>query len=112
MKKDSISYADFAKLDLRIGTIQQVQALPNSEKLLRLTVTLGEDYGTVEILSGISQFYSVEQLQGKQCVFLANLEPKPMAGSVSHGMLIAIDDDTKPILLEVQGKLADGLKLC
>lgn len=112
MKKDLISYADFAKLDLRIGTIEKVEPLPNSEKLLRLTVALGEDYGTVEILSGIAQFYSVKDLMGKQCVFLANLEPKPMAGSVSHGMLIAIDDDTKPILLEIDHKLADGLRLC
>lgn len=112
MKKDLVTYADFAKLDLRIGTIESVEAVPNSEKLLKLTVNLGDDYGMTEILSGISQFYSIEELTGKQCVFLANLEPKPMAGLVSHGMLIAIDDATKPILLEIGTKLADGSILC
>lgn len=112
MKKDPITYADFAKLDLRVGTIESVEAVPNSEKLLKLTVNLGEDYGTTEILSGISQFYSFEELNGKQCVFLANLEPKPMAGLVSNGMMIAIDDAAKPILLETHAKLADGSRLC
>jgi len=112
MKKDLITYADFAKLDLRIGTIESIESVPNSEKLLKLTVNLGDDYGTTEILSGISQFYSHEELQGKKCVFLANLEPKPMAGLVSNGMMIAIDDATKPILLQVGPELADGSKLC
>lgn len=112
MKKDSITYADFAKLDLRVGTIESVEAVPNSEKLLKLTVNLGEDYGTTEILSGISQYYSIEELKGKKCVFLANLEPKPMAGHVSNGMMIAINHNTKPMLLEVDTELADGSSLC
>ena len=112
MKKDTITYADFAKLDLRIGTITHVDTVPNSEKLLKLTVSFGNEYATTEILSGIAQFYSVEELQGKKCVFLANLEPKPMAGLVSYGMMIAINDATKPILLQVGSELSDGSELC
>ena len=112
MRKDSITYADFAKLDLRVGTIKNVEPVPNSQKLLKLIVNLGEDYGATEILSGIAQYYTPDELIGKQCIFLANLEPKPMAGLISNGMLIAINDATRPILLEASGELADGLEVC
>lgn len=112
MKKEPISYTDFAKLDLRVGTVTSAAPIEASEKLMSLQVSLGEDYGTVEILAGIAPFYEAEAIVGKQLIFLANLQPKPMAGHISNGMMIAIDSDARPILIEVNEKLADGLRLC
>jgi tRNA-binding EMAP/Myf-like protein len=72
---------------------------------------LGEDYGHVTILTGLAQFYSPEDFTGKNFMFLANLDPKPMAGKVSQGMLFAADGPEKPILIEAPNDLAPGTML-
>lgn len=111
MKKDNIAFGDFMKLDLRVGLVVKAQPLEASQKLIELTVDLGEDYGTVTILAGIRQFYEPEQLQGKKFVFVANLDPKPMAGSVSNGMMLAVDHDGKPLILPMPEEIIPGTAL-
>lgn len=111
MKKDSVVFGDFMKFDFRIGKVLKCEKLENSEKLLELTVDLGEDYGQVTILTGLAQFYSPEDFTGKNFMFLANLDPKPMAGKVSQGMLFAADGPEKPILIEAPNDLAPGTML-
>ena len=76
--KTTIKYEDFAKLDIRIGTIEKAEPLKNSDKLLKLTVSFGEEKR--QILAGIAEFYKPEDLEGKQCPFLFNLEPKKFIG--------------------------------
>ncbi len=84
-----ITYDDFAKLDVRIGTIQSAEKMPNATKLLKLQVSFGEEKR--QILAGIAEFYKTEELVGKQCPFLINLEPKKLKGEESQGMMLAID---------------------
>ncbi len=108
MKKDSITYDDFTKLDFRIGEVISVEPVEKSEKLLALTVDLGEDYGKREILAGVAQFYAPDELVGKKMIFLANLEYRKMMGRESQGMMIATDSNNRPILIEVDQIVDNG----
>jgi methionyl-tRNA synthetase len=108
MKKTVVEFEDFAKLDIRVGLIKKVVAIEKSQKLLNLTVDLGEDYGTVTILSGIAQHYTPEQLTGKKTFFIANLAPRPMMGLVSNGMLMATDLEGKPFIFFVDDPVVPG----
>lgn len=112
MKKDIVTYDDFAKLDIRTGKIIAVEPVSGSEKLLQLTVDFGLDYGERTILSGIAKFYTVDDLLGKVFLFLANLQPRPMMGIESQGMILAVDAAEKPILLKQDDDLAVGTPVC
>lgn len=108
MKLETITYDDFAKLDMRIGEVLSVDGIKGSEKLLALQVDLGEDYGEVEILAGVAKWYTAEDLVGKKFIFLANLTPRAMMGKTSNGMMFAADGEEKPILIPVDQNLASG----
>ncbi len=108
MKKPVVEFEDFAKLDIRVGHIKEIVPVEKSQKLLNLTVDLGEDYGTVTILSGIAQHYTIDQLLNKKTLFIANLAPRPMMGLVSNGMLMATDLDGKPYLFFCDDSVVPG----
>ncbi len=85
----SISYEDFAKLDIRIGTIASVELVEGADRLLKLSVDIGEEQPR-QIISGIREFFAEPQeLVGKQCPFLINLEPRTIRGLESQGMILA-----------------------
>jgi methionyl-tRNA synthetase len=86
----SITYDDFAKLELRVATVVEAKIHPNADKLLVLQVDLGAEKR--QICAGIRAYYTPEQLVGKQVVVVANLEPKPLRGELSQGMLLAATD--------------------
>jgi methionyl-tRNA synthetase len=87
----TIQYADFAKLDLRVGTIAEATSIEKSKKLLNLQVDLGTERR--QILAGVKEHYTPEQLIGMQIVIIANLAPREvMKGEVSYGMLLAAHD--------------------
>ncbi len=92
-----VTFDDFNKLELRIGTIKTAEAVPGSDKLLKLIVDLGEEER--QLVAGIAKEYSPEILPGKQIVVLANLEPKTLIGVESQGMLLAGDVNGAPVLL-------------
>jgi methionyl-tRNA synthetase len=97
--KPEIVFDDFAKLDIRIGTVTAAEKMEKSNKLLKLTVDSGLDIRT--ILSGIAMQYAPENLVGKQVTFIANLAPRKMMGIESEGMiLMAEDNDGKLRLLQ------------
>ncbi|MDO8608930.1 MAG: methionine--tRNA ligase, partial [bacterium] len=108
MKKPIIQYADFQKLDIRVGEIISAEKLENSKNLLKLLVNFGADYGNVEILSGLVQYYSPKSLQGNKYVFLVNLEPRKLMGTFSNGMILVVNDTKKPILFKVKKSLQNG----
>ena len=108
MKKDIVSYPDFEKLDFRIGEVKKATAMEGSNKLLKLLVDLGEDYGEVQILSGLAKFYTPEDLIGNKYIFLANLEPKQIMGLDSNGMMMVADDPEKFQLLPLDKSLKNG----
>ncbi len=79
---------DFAKIEIKIGTIKTAEYIEGSDKLLRLTVDFGEAEPR-QILSGIKKYYELDYLIGKQCPFVTNLAPRSMKGLVSYGMILA-----------------------
>ena len=109
MKKDLIKFDDFAKLDIRVGEVIDAKEVEESEKLIELTVDLGEDYGTKTIFAGIKKWYPADKLKGTKMLFLANLEPKKMMDSYSQGMMLAVDEEGKPLLVTLDKSYNNGL---
>jgi methionyl-tRNA synthetase len=81
-----------------VADVLAAEPVPNANKLLRLTVQVGED-DTRTILAGIAEYYRPEDLVGRQVVVVANLQPRKMRGIESQGMLLAADVDGKAVLL-------------
>lgn len=105
--KDEITYDDFAKLDIRIGTVLEAEKIPKSKKLLKLKIDTGIDQRV--ILSGISQHFTPEELIGKQVTILANLAPRSMMGVESEGMVLMAEDATGDLrLLQPEKKVKNG----
>ncbi|MCB9081725.1 MAG: methionine--tRNA ligase [Lewinellaceae bacterium] len=88
--KEEIQYDDFAKLDLRTGTIVAAERVPKADKLLKLSVDLG--FETRTIVSGIAEHYTPESLAGKQVVIVANLAPRKLRGIESQGMILLAEN--------------------
>lgn len=92
-----IQYDDFAKLDLRIGTITEAVKVPKADKLLQLQVDLGAETRT--IVSGIAQHFAPESLVGKQVIVVANLAPRKMRGIESQGMILSAEQPDGSLIL-------------
>jgi methionyl-tRNA synthetase len=88
--KPEIAFDDFAKMDLRIGTIVEAEKVPKADKLLKLTVDLGFEKRTV--VSGIALHYKPEEIIGQQVTLLCNLAPRKMKGIESQGMILMAED--------------------
>ena len=113
MKKSLVDFTDFLKLDARAGEIKTALKVENSNKLLELTLDLGEEYGVVTILSGIAKFFALESLIGKKVPVLANISPKQMAGKASNGFILMVDlADHTPVLIELPLSTPNGSILC
>lgn len=104
-----ITFEDFAKVELRVGTVLEAEEVPGSEKLIKQIVDFGEA-GKKQILSGIKQWYKPSQLIGKQFVYVFNLEPRKMMCLDSEGMILATNTD-KPVLIKPTRKVPAGSKL-
>jgi methionyl-tRNA synthetase len=88
--KAEIQYDDFAKIDLRVGTILSAERVPKADKLLKLQIDLGFEERT--IVSGIAEHFSPEELPGQQVVVVANLAPRKLRGIESNGMILSAED--------------------
>ena len=109
--KPEISIDDLEKLDLRVGTILSVDEVPDSKKLMKLTVDLGDHRRS--ILAGIKQEREdPQEIVGKQALFVVNLPPRRMAGGVSEGMLfdLGYPDKVAPALAVPERPVPDGTR--
>ncbi|HAV15579.1 MAG TPA: methionine--tRNA ligase [Candidatus Pacebacteria bacterium] len=106
--KSSIAYADFDKLDIRVGTVIEASAPEWSAKLIRYVVDFGETIGKRVLFSGIRKWYAPEDLIGKQYCFVVNLEPKKMGEEESQGMMIMADTEKGPILTPFSQPVPNG----
>lgn len=104
-----ITVDDFAKLEFKVGAVLEASEIEGSERLLKLSVDLGEETPR-QILSGIKQWYVSEDLIGKQFVFITNLEPRMMMGLESQGMMLCAGDE-KPIPLVPSEQVPNGSKI-
>ncbi len=98
-----IDYKDFLKLDIRVGFVKKCDKIPNSNNLYKMMVDCGES-NLRQIVSGISQYYSSENLIGKKIIVLTNLKPREFMGIESQGMLLAADYNNEPFLLKIDEK--------
>jgi methionyl-tRNA synthetase len=106
-----IAIDDFVKVDLRVAQIVVAERIPKADKLLRLEVDLG--YEKRQILSGIAEWYTPEELIGRRIVVITNLAPRKMRGLESHGMLLAASagENGKPVLATFGEEIALGSRL-
>lgn len=107
VKKEYISYEDFAKVDLRVGKVVKAEKVEKSKKLLKLIVSFGDEER--QIVAGIGEQYKPEELINKKVIVVYNLEPKKIMGIESQGMLLAAGE--KPVLLTVDGDVKEGSKV-
>ncbi|MFI5457410.1 MAG: methionine--tRNA ligase subunit beta [Isosphaerales bacterium] len=105
-----IPYDHFAKLELRVARVLEVRPHPNADRLLLLQVDLGDEQK--QIVAGIRQHYTPEQLTGKLIVIVNNLEPAMLRGESSNGMLLAATSGEKVVVLTVDDPSCDvGAKI-
>lgn len=90
-QKPRISIDEFSKIQVQVGTVESAERVPETDKLLRLTVNFGEATGPRQIVSGIAAYVSEPStLIGRQLAFVTNLEPRTIKGLESNGMLFAV----------------------
>ncbi|NPA68178.1 MAG: methionine--tRNA ligase [Chlorobi bacterium] len=108
--KETISFDDFQKLDIRTATIIEAEKVPKTKKLLKLTLDTGIDKRTV--VSGIAEYYKPEEIIGKQVQVLMNLAPRKLKGIESQGMiLMAQDSDGKLYFMSPENKTGNGAEI-
>lgn len=105
-----ITFEDFSKIELKIGTILEAEEVEESEKLIKCIVDLGEEKPR-QILAGVKEWYKAEDLIGKQVVVAANLEPKMMMDLESQGMMLAADSEDGPVFLTVPKEVSPGTSI-
>lgn len=105
-----ITIDDFAKVEMKVGTILEVEEIEGSEKLYQLTVELGEERPRT-VLSGIKAWYTPEDLKDHQAIFVTNLEPRAMMGIESQGMIMAVDSPEGPVVLKPEKPTPNGSKI-
>ena len=110
-KKPEIEYGDFAKLQFQVGTIIKCEEVPKSKKLLCSQVKIGSE--VKQIVSGIKQHYSAEEMVGKKVMVLVNLKPATLAGVLSEGMLLCAEDaEGNLALMTPEKKMPSGAEIC
>jgi methionyl-tRNA synthetase len=105
-----VSIEDFAKIDLRVGTVVSAERVPGATKILKLTIDIGERQITTA--SGIAQHYQPEELVGRRVVVVANLQPAVIRGIESQGMILAASQEGgKTVLVAPAEGIPNGSKV-
>jgi methionyl-tRNA synthetase len=107
---EEVSFAEFQKFDLRIGKIIEATQIPDSKKLIKILV----DFGTEkrQAVAGLLKYYKPEDLVGKKCVFLLNLQRRMLAGVESQCMILAAEDEAGNVtVLQPEKDIAEGSKI-
>ena len=107
-----IDITDFTKVDLRVGEVLTAERIPKADKLLLLSVDIGEEKPR-QILAGIAQYYEPEQLLRRKIAVVANLKPRKLRGYESQGMLLAasVGDEGKPVIATFTEDVPNGARL-
>jgi len=105
-----ISFDEFQKLDIRVGKIQEANQIPGSRNLIRLIVNFGTE--NRQAVAGLLQWYKPEQLVGKKCAFILNLQRRKLMGIESQCMIFAAEDDKgNVVILQPEKDIAEGSKV-
>ena len=106
--KPEITMEELSKIDLRVGTVLQAEAIPRAKKLLKLEVDVGEKR---TVVAGIADYYAPETLVGKQIIIAVNLKPAKLMGVLSQGMALAAADKEESVLVTVDKPVEPGTPL-
>lgn len=109
--KPNISFKEFSKLDIRVGTIVLVEDIPKSKSLIRMSVDFGDHQR--KILAGMKgEREDIKEIEGVQALFVVNLEPREMMGETSEGMLFDIGyaDNVTPVLAVPENPVPNGVR--
>lgn len=106
----AITLEEFKNADIRVGTVVVAELVPDADKLLRLEVDFGEDSNR-QIVSGIRDYVSPEEIKGRQLLFIVNLEPRIIRGLVSNGMLLAVGEGDQFSLVVPDKKVNPGSRV-
>jgi methionine--tRNA ligase beta chain len=108
---DQIAFEDFKKVEIRVGKVLTAEKIPDTDKLLKLQVDFGT-FGQRQIVSGIAQTFTPEEMVGKSLPFIVNLEYRKLKGEESQGMLMAMADaDGKTVLLQPSAEVTPGTEV-
>ncbi len=105
-----VSFNDFKKMDIVLGTVTSVEPHPNADKLYVFKVDLGEEEERT-LVAGIRPYYTPEELQGKQLVVVKNLEPATLRGIESRGMLLAAQEGETVVIVSPERPMKPGAKV-
>ena len=110
--KSFIEITDFAKIELRVGEILTAERVPKSDKLLRMTIDLGEREPR-QVLAGIAEYYEPEKMIGRKVVVVSNLKPRKLRGYESQGMILAasIGEEGRPVIATFTEDVPNGARL-
>jgi methionyl-tRNA synthetase len=103
----AISFEDFKRVEIRVGTVTHAEKHPDADKLLRLTIDLGEE-APRQIISGLAEHYAPQEIIGRQLCVVANLSPRKIRGLVSHGMVLTVPSEKGLVLLAPSGPVPNG----
>ena len=108
---ENISFAEFQKMDIRVGEIRKAEDIPGADKLYKVIVDIGGEERTM--VAGIKLHYKKEELPGKKVLVLVNLEPKSIRGVESHGMILCAhsEDRSQLVCTTVEKDIAVGSKV-
>jgi methionine--tRNA ligase beta chain len=107
---EEISFNDFKKLDIRIGTVESVEKIKGTDKLLKFVFDFGSEKR--QIVAGMAEFFEdINSLVGKQMPILMNIETATFCGHESQGMILAADVEHKPVLLFPEKEIPSGSKV-
>ena len=107
---EEISYGDFKKLDIRIGTVETCEKVEGSDKLYRIMVDCGEEENR-QIISSLVDWYTCEEMVGKAIPVLLNLKPAKIRGEMSYGMLLAAEVGDDCVLMTTDRPIKNGAKI-
>jgi len=109
---EKIGIDDFIKVELRAATVLEAERVPKADKLLRLQIDIGEAQPR-QILAGIAEYYSPEDVIGRKIIVVANLAPRKMRGFESNGMLLAasVGEEGRPVLATFGEDVPNGTRL-
>jgi methionyl-tRNA synthetase len=107
---EEVSFADFQKFDFRVGKIIEATQVPESKKLIKLIVDFGSEKR--QAVAGLLKYYTPEELVGKKCVFLLNLQRRMLAGLESQCMILAAEDEAGNVtVLQPEKDITEGSKI-
>jgi methionine--tRNA ligase beta chain len=113
MAEGIIEFGDWAKLDLRVGNVTEIEDVEGADKLYKLIVDLGKDIGKRTLCAGLKPYYKKEELKGKKIIVIVNLAPRKMRGIDSQGMLLAAvnEDESKVRLIQPDADIEVGSRI-